>query len=328
MRVLVTGGAGYIGSVTVELLRARGQEVVVLDNLVYGHRGAVFEDTPFYEGDIGDADLVGRIVKKHGIEACIHFAAYAYVGESVEKPALYYRNNAVQSLGLLDALLAAGVKHVVFSSTCATYGEPQRIPLDESHTQQPTNPYGASKLFTERVMRDYDRAYGLRFAALRYFNAAGATELRGEDHDPETHLIPLVLRAAQGKIPHVSVFGRDYPTPDGTCVRDYIHVSDLGSAHLLALDYLGRGGDSTAINLGNGQGYSVLEVIDAARRVTGREIEVVFGPRRAGDPSHLVADAKKAREVLGWRTEFPTLEEIIGTAWRWHESHPDGYGEK
>lgn len=325
MAILVTGGAGYIGSATVEMLRARGQQVVVLDNLVYGHRQAVFADTPFYEGNIGDAELIKRVTREHDIEACVHFAAYAYVGESVTKPAVYYQNNVVQGLRLLDTLIAANVKRVVFSSTCATYGEPQRLPLDETHPQQPTSPYGASKLFMERIMRDYDSAYGLRFVALRYFNACGATRERGEDHDPETHLIPLVLYAAQGKRPSISVFGNDYKTPDGTCVRDYIHVSDLASAHLAALDYLQQGNDSTAINLGNGHGYSVLEVIETAREITGRNIEVVFEPRRAGDPSHLVADATKAREVLGWQTKYPSLKEIISTAWQWHESHPNGY---
>lgn len=325
MAVLVTGGAGYIGSVTVEMLRRQGRQVVVLDNLFYGHEQAVFKDTPFYSGNIGDAELVKRITGEHEIEACVHFAAFAYVGESVEKPAIYYGNNVAQGIGLLDALVEANVRHIVFSSTCATYGEPQRLPIDETHPQQPTNPYGMSKLFMEKIMKDYDRAYGLRFVALRYFNAAGATDARGEDHAPETHLIPLVLLAAQGKRSHISVFGKDYPTPDGTCVRDYIHVADLASAHLAALDYLENGGDSTAINLGNGQGYSVLEVIETAREVTGRNIEVKFEPRRAGDPSHLVADAAKAREVLGWQPRYPALKEIISTAWKWHEAHPDGY---
>jgi UDP-glucose 4-epimerase len=325
MAVLVTGGAGYIGSVTVELLRARGQQVVILDNLVYGHKEALFADTPYYQGGIGDAELVKRIVREHGVDACVHFAAYAYVGESVEKPAVYYENNVVQGLRLLTALVEEGVKHVVFSSTCATYGEPQRVPIDEMHPQHPTNPYGASKLMCERIMQDFDRAYGLKFVALRYFNAAGATGERGEDHQPETHLIPLVLEAALGKRPHISVFGNDYNTPDGTCIRDYIHVDDLASAHLLALEYLRQGGDSTAINLGNGQGYSVLEVIETARRVTGREIEIKFEPRRAGDPSRLIADATKAREVLAWKTKYPDLETIVRTAWTWHAAHPDGY---
>jgi UDP-glucose 4-epimerase len=323
--ILVTGGAGYIGSATVEMLLAEGRRVVVLDNLVYGHREALFEGVPFYQGSIGNQELIKHIVLKHGVNSCIHFAAFAYVGESVEKPALYYENNVAQGIGLLNALLAANVKQLVFSSTCATYGEPRVLPLEEGHPQNPTNPYGASKLFMERIMGDYARAYGLRFVALRYFNAAGATRRCGEDHTPETHLIPLVLSAAQGKRPYISVFGRDYPTPDGTCVRDYIHVSDLASAHLAALDYLGRGGESAAFNLGNGQGYSVLEVIETARRVTGKEIEVRFEARRPGDPSHLVADASRAAEILGWQPRYASLEEIIGTAWQWHESHPEGY---
>ncbi|MFL6208335.1 MAG: UDP-glucose 4-epimerase GalE [Pyrinomonadaceae bacterium] len=326
MSVLITGGAGYIGSVTVELLRAQGREVVILDNLVYGHKEAVFADTPYYQGGIGDAELVKRIVHEHGVDSCVHFAAYAYVGESVEKPAIYYENNVVECLHLLTALVDEGVKRVVFSSTCATYGEPQRIPIDEAHPQHPTNPYGASKLMCERIMQDFDRAYGLRFVALRYFNAAGATRERGEDHQPETHLIPLVLEAALGKRLHIAVFGSDYDTPDGTCIRDYIHVEDLASAHLAALDYLQAGGDSTAINLGNGQGYSVLEVIETARQITERPIEVRLEPRRAGDPSRLVADATKAHAVLGWQPRYPMLRDIIGTAWAWHAAHPAGYG--
>lgn len=325
MAILVTGGAGYIGSATVEMLRAQKREVVVLDNLVYGHKEAVFPDTPFYEGDIGDAELVKRILSEHDIEACVHFAAYAYVGESVTKPAVYYQNNVVQGLRFLTTLTEAGMKRIVFSSTCATYGEPQRLPLDETHPQHPTSPYGASKLMFERIMGDFDTAYGLRFVALRYFNACGATPERGEDHDPETHLIPLVLWTAQGKRPHISVFGSDYDTPDGTCIRDYIHITDLASAHLAALDYLANDGASTAINLGNGLGYSVLEVIETAREITGKPIEVKMEPRRAGDPSRLIADAKKAREVLGWQTRYPALKEIIGTAWAWHEAHPNGY---
>ena len=325
MAVLVTGGAGYIGSVTVELLRSRGDDVVILDNLVYGHREAVFPDTPLYVGNIGDADLVQKIVREHKVDACVHFAAFAYVGESVEKPAIYYGNNVVQGVAFLDALIASGVKQIVFSSTCATYGEPKQLPLDETHPQQPTNPYGASKLFMERIMKDYDTAYGLRFVALRYFNASGASKLRGEDHEPETHLIPLVIAAARGRKEHISVFGNDYGTLDGTCVRDYIHVEDLGRAHLAALDYLKADGESTAINLGNGTGYSVLEVVEAAREVTGLEINVVFEPRRAGDPSHLVANANKAREVLGWEPKIPSLKEIIASAWNWHKTHPEGY---
>lgn len=325
MSVLVTGGAGYIGSATVELLRAQGKRVVILDNLVYGHKQAVLADTPFYQGNIGDVELVKRILQEHDVEACVHFAAYAYVGESVEKPALYYENNVVQGLRLLTTLIEEKVTRIVFSSTCATYGEPQHIPIDETHPQHPTNAYGASKLMFERIMQDFNRAYGLTFVALRYFNAAGATIQCGEDHQPETHLIPLVLDAARGKRPFISVFGNDYNTPDGTCIRDYIHVADLASAHLAALEYLQHGGVSTAINLGNGHGYSVLEVIETARQITGQQIEIKIEPRRAGDPSRLIADAKKAREVLGWEPKYPDLKTIVRSAWEWHEAHPNGY---
>lgn len=315
MSILITGGAGYIGSVTTELLRTRGEPVVVLDNLSRGHRDAVATEVPFYEGNAGDRELVMRIVREHNIDAVIHFAAFAYVGESVTQPDLYYENNVEQGIRLLGALLASRVRRFVFSSTCATYGEPQRIPIDEDHPQLPTNPYGWSKLFLERIMSDYDRSHQLRFVALRYFNAAGATPDRGERHDPETHLIPLVLKAAHDETKHVTVFGNDYPTKDGTCVRDYIHVSDLAEAHALALDYLRAGNDSTAINLGNGHGYSVLEVIEAARTVTGRDIRIDMQGRRAGDPSHLVADAAKARDVLGWEPQHTELAQIIGSAW-------------
>lgn len=325
MAILVTGGAGYIGSVTVELLRERGEQVVVLDNLSRGHRAAVPAAVPLYEGDIGDQDLVRRIGAEHDIAACVHFAAFAYVGESVNDPSLYYHNNVAQGIALLGSLRAIGVGRLVFSSTCATYGEPTRIPIDETHPQQPTNPYGWSKLFMERIMTAYSAAYDFKFVALRYFNAAGASAQRGEAHDPEPHLIPLVLQAARGEIPNVSVFGDNYATPDGTCVRDYIHVMDLASAHLLALDYLSDGGDATAINLGNGNGYSVLEVIEAARKVTNRPIAVKIEPPRSGDPSHLVADATKARAVLKWEPKYPELASIIETAWEWHARHPNGY---
>ncbi|MFN2509996.1 MAG: UDP-glucose 4-epimerase GalE [Pyrinomonadaceae bacterium] len=327
MAILVTGGAGYIGSVTTELLRARGEQVVVLDNLSRGHRLAVAPEVPLYEGNVGNPELVTRIVREQGIDACIHFAAFAYVGESVSQPALYYENNVEQSNRLLGALIAAGVRRLVFSSTCATYGEPQRMPLDEGHPQLPTNPYGWSKLFVERIMADYDHAYDLRFVALRYFNASGASAERGEHHEPETHLIPLVLKAAQGEIERVAVFGNDYPTTDGTCVRDYIHVTDLAAAHALSLEYLRSGNSSTAINLGNGQGYSVLEVVEAARAVTGKEIPLEMQGRRAGDPSHLVADSARARTVLGWQPQHPDLAAIIGSAWEWHSQHPQGYAE-
>jgi UDP-glucose 4-epimerase len=325
MAILVTGGAGYIGSVTAAMLRERGERVVVLDDLFRGHREAVPSGEPFYEGQIGDRELVSRITREHDLDACIHFAALAYVGESVQDPARYYGNNVEQGIALLDSLMSAGVRLMVFSSTCATYGEPQEIPISEEHPQSPTNPYGWSKLFMERIMESYDRAYGLRYVALRYFNAAGATPELGEDHEPETHLIPNVLRAALSEIPAVSVFGDDYSTPDGTPVRDYIHVSDLGAAHILALDSLRAGGPSDYINLGNGQGYSVMEVIETARRVTARPIAVRVEPRRAGDPSRLVANSEKARARLGWKPRHPDLASILGTAWEWRVKHPRGY---
>lgn len=323
MAVLVTGGAGYIGSVTTDALLKSGEDPVVIDNLVYGHREAVAPEVPFYESDIGDKKLVSRILSEHEIDACMHFSAYAYVGESVEDPKKYFANNVIQTVSLLDTLIEHGVKKFVFSSTCATYGEPQYVPIDETHPQQPTNPYGWSKFMVEQVMRAYDTAYGLRFVALRYFNASGATETHGEDHEPETHLIPLVLYNALGRIPSVSIFGTDYPTPDGTAIRDYIHVSDLADAHILALKYLNNGGASDAFNLGNGSGYSVQEVIDTTRYVTGREINAVSSPRRAGDPSRLIANAEKARDVLGWQPQIPELEKIIESAWHWHSQNAD-----
>ena len=309
----------------VEALRARGDAVVVLDNLSRGHRAAVPVEVPLYQGNIGDRALVQRITGEYQIDACIHFAAFAYVGESVEQPALYFENNVEQGIALLDSLVKAGVRRLVFSSTCATYGEPQQIPIPETHPQAPTNPYGWSKLFLERIMESYDRAYGLKFVALRYFNAAGATAARGEAHHPESHLVPNVLRAALGELPFVSVFGNDYPTPDGTAIRDYIHVADLCSAHTLALDNLRSGGPSQFINLGNGQGYSVLEVIEAARQVTARPIDIRFEPRRAGDPSRLVGDAAKARALLGWQPKFPGLAAILRTDWEWRANHENGY---
>jgi len=325
MAILVTGGAGYIGSVMVELLCERGEEVVVLDDLFRGHSAAIPPNLPFFAGQIGDGELVGKICREHNIEACIHFAALAYVGESVSEPKRYFENNVSQGIALLDALLAGGVRRFVFSSTCATYGEPVRVPIDEKHPQAPTNPYGWSKLFMEKILAAYDVAYGLQYVALRYFNAAGATARCGEHHEPETHLIPNVISAALGKLPFVSVFGGDYPTPDGTAIRDYIHVTDLCSAHVLALDHLRRGGGSEFINLGNGQGYSVMQVIETARRVSQRPIEARVEPDRPGDPSRLVAESTKARLLLGWKPKFPDLEMIIRTAWDWHIAHPNGY---
>lgn len=328
MSILVTGGAGYIGSVTVELLRQSGQQVVVLDNLSRGHRAAVDESLPFYPGDIGDSVLVEKICREHDVTACVHFAAYAYVNESVTDPAIYYKNNTVQGLGLLDGLIKADVKKVVFSSTCATYGEPVRMPMDEEHPQSPVNAYGWSKFFMERIFEDYDKAYGLKCVALRYFNACGAIPGRGEDHDPEPHLIPLILHTAHGKRSHISIFGTDYPTPDGTAIRDYIHVADLGQAHIGALKHLENGGQSEKINLGNGTGFSVREVIETAREVTGKPIEAKEEPRRAGDPSRLIAVSDKARNLLDWKPQYPELRDIIQTAWEWHEANPNGYDDK
>ena len=325
MAILVTGGAGYIGSATVEFLAQSGETVVVLDNLVYGHRAAIDKTIPFYKGNVGDADLVKQIVGVHKINSCIHFAAFAYVGESVTNPAKYFENNTEQTNKLLNSLIETDVRNFIFSSTCATYGDPVRIPMDETHPQNPVNPYGWSKFMSERIMESYAAAYGLNFVALRYFNAAGATEKCGEFHDPETHLIPNILKAADGEIPFISVFGGDYDTPDGTCIRDYIHVTDLADAHRRALRFL-AGGNSTKINLGNGKGFSVLEVIEAARRITGKNIEVKIEPRRAGDPARLIADATKAREMLGWQPQFTEIEKIIETAWNWKKLHPNGYG--
>jgi UDP-glucose 4-epimerase len=325
MAVLVTGGAGYIGSAFVGQLLAAGEQVVVLDDLSRGHRAAVDPRATFHEGRTGDRPLVARLVREHGVDACAHFAAFAYVGESVTEPARYYDNNFTQAAALFESLAQAGVKHVVFSSTCATYGVPKEVPIPESHPQWPINPYGWSKLFVERLLADFDRAYGLRFVALRYFNAAGATARCGEAHDPETHLVPLVLDAAAGRRASVTVFGNDYETPDGTAIRDYIHIEDLGEAHLLALRHLRGGGASQFLNLGNGLGYSVLEVIETAKRVTGRDVPFVMGPRREGDPPRLVGNAAKAREALGWTPKRPQLDGIIRSAWQWMQARPKGY---
>ncbi len=325
MAVLVTGGAGYIGSVTVELLRERGEQVVVLDDLFRGHRSALDPDIPFYKGRSGDRGLLGRILQEHAIEACVHFAALAYVGESVTEPTRYYESNSAEALALIDMLLKGGVRRFVFSSTCATYGEPKEVPIPETHPQWPKNPYGWSKLVVERILADCDAAHGLRYVALRYFNAAGATARRGEHHVPETHLIPLILDAAAGRRAVISVFGTDYPTPDGTAIRDYIHVSDLAEAHVLALAHLRGGGASECINLGTGHGHSVLEVIETAKRVTGREVPAKMEGRRAGDPARLVAISEKARRVLGWQPKLGDLTTIIRTTWEWKLSHPEGY---
>jgi len=316
--ILVTGGAGYIGSHACKALAAAGYTPVSYDNLVYGHREAV-RWGPFEHGDIADPVRLAEVLHRHRPSAVMHFAAYAYVGESVSDPAKYYRNNVAGTLNLLEAARAFGIERFIFSSTCATYGEPQQVPIPEDHPQRPVNPYGTTKLMIEQMLRDFDQAYGLRSIALRYFNAAGADPEgeTGEDHDPETHLIPLALDAALGRRPPLTVFGDDYPTPDGTCIRDYIHVTDLAQAHVLALRALEQGVASTAYNLGNGQGFSVLEVIRAIRRVTGREVPYTLGPRRPGDPPRLVGDAQRIVAELGWQPQFADLEGLLATAWRW-----------
>ncbi len=326
MAILVTGGAGYIGSVTVERLRAKGERVVVLDDLDRGHRAAVDAEVPFYHGRVGDRALVGRITSEHKIDACVHFAAFTYVGESVSDPAKYFENNVQQGVEFLGALVKVGLRCVVFSSTAAVYGEPKQVPIPESCPQWPVNPYGWSKLFMERLLDSYDRAYGLKFVSLRYFNAAGATEHRGEHHEPESHLVPNVLLAAQG-LAELSVFGDNYPTPDGTPIRDYVHVVDLADAHILALNYLRKGGDSDFINLGTGRGYSVLEVIESARKVTGCPIPFQIKAPRPGDPPKLVAAVAKAEQVLGWKPAMSDLASIVRSQWEWRQKHPHGYPE-
>ncbi|MDB5099652.1 MAG: galE1 [Cyanobacteria bacterium RYN_339] len=323
MKILVVGGAGYIGSVTVEQLLAAGHQVVVYDNLLKGHRESVPEAATFVEGDMGDAAALDKLFGQHTFDAVMHFAALSLVGESVTQPDKYFKNNVSNGLVLLDAMGRAGIKKFVFSSTAAVYGEPTEWPIHEDFPHNPTNPYGESKLAFEKVLKWYENAYGLRYATLRYFNAAGATGCCGEDHDPETHLIPLILQVAQGKRDAISMFGDDYPTPDGTCVRDYIHVVDLADAHVRALSILGE--RSGTFNLGNGTGFSVKQVVEAARKVTGHPIPAKVAPRRAGDPAVLVASSARIREQLGWEPKYPDVETIIADAWRWHQAHPQGY---
>jgi UDP-glucose 4-epimerase len=325
MAILVTGGAGYIGSVTIECLLARGERVVVLDDLVHGHRAALPPDIPFYQGKTGDHELVSRIAREHDLEACIHFAALIEVGESVLEPAKYFQNNVGDGIALAGEMVLIGVRRFVFSSTAAVYGDPEQTPIAESSQKWPKNPYGWSKLFMERVLEAYDAAYGMKFVALRYFNAAGATAGCGEDHRPESHLIPNVLAAALGQQQAIRVFGDNYPTPDGTPIRDYIHVVDLANAHVRALEHLRSGGGSNFLNLGTGTGYSVLEVIECAKETTGREIPVKIEPPRAGDPVRLIADPSKAKSVLRWEACTSDLRSIIRTAWAWRLSHPHGY---
>ena len=325
--ILVVGGAGYIGSHMCKYLANSGYTPVVLDSLVYGHSEAV-KWGPFYKGSMENKELLDHVFKHHQIAAVMHFAAYCYVGESVKEPAKYYHNNVSNTAILLDEMVKHGIDNFIFSSSCATYGEPVEIPITENHPQNPVNPYGRTKLMVEQILSDFEHAYGLRHICLRYFNAAGADpdgEI-GEDHRPETHLIPLVLQAALGKMQAVSIFGDDYPTPDGTCIRDYIHINDLAQAHLLALRQLFNGMPSGCFNLGNGEGYSVKEVVNRAIQITGRNIPVQITGRRQGDPAVLVGSSKKAMEALGWKPQFADLETIISTAWNWHKEHPEGFG--
>ncbi|MDE6454521.1 MAG: UDP-glucose 4-epimerase GalE [Dysosmobacter sp.] len=327
MAILVLGGAGYIGSHTVYELIDAGKEVVVADNLITGFRAAVHPKAKFYEIDLRNRAQLDELFEKEQIEGVIHFAAFSQVGESMTKPLKYYDNNLCGTTVLLQSMVAHGIDKIVFSSTAATYGEPKRVPIMESDDTQPTNCYGETKLAMEKLMRWTGGAHPLRYVALRYFNACGAhaSGKIGEAHDPETHLIPLILQVPLGKREKIAIFGEDYPTKDGTCVRDYIHVSDLAQAHILALDYLMKGGESNVFNLGNGVGFTVKEVIDVARSVTGHAIPAEIVPRRAGDPAQLVASSEKARTVLGWKPKYDSLETIVASAWNWHKAHPNGF---
>lgn len=325
MKILVVGGAGYIGSVTVETLLESGHEVIVLDNLCRGHALAVPKKARFIEADMGDAEHLNSIFQADEIAAVMHFGALSLVGQSVEQPALYFKNNVTKGITLLDAMLAHGVKKFVFSSTAAVYGEPHASPITEDFPLVPTSPYGDSKLAFEKILKWYANAYGLMYASLRYFNVAGATETAGEEHEPETHLIPLVLKVARGDRPHVTIFGADYQTPDGTGIRDYIHVKDLAQAHLLAVEALKEAGQSSIYNLGSGTGFSVREIIATAEKVTGKTIATELGARRAGDPSILIASSQKIQEELGWTPKYGDLATIISDAWNWHNKNPKGY---
>ncbi len=330
MRILVTGGAGYVGGFAARHLTAAGHEVSIVDNLSEGHRASAAGEH-FYEGEIGDRALVTRVVKERGIEAVMHFAAFAYVGVSVEDPRSYYRNNVAETLSLLESLIDAGVSSVIFSSTCSTYGETNEMPLTEESAQAPANPYAFTKYCIERMIRDFSAAYEMKYVLLRYFNAAGAAAdgSHGEDHRPETHLIPLVLQTLLGQRESVKVFGSDYPTPDGTCVRDYVHVEDLARIHELAASWCleAPAGGGEVFNVGTGCGSSVLDVIRSAESVTGKRVPHEFVARRPGDPPRLVASCDKAQAELGWRPRYTDLDEIVRTAWAWHEGHPNGYGD-
>ena len=329
MKLLVLGGAGYIGSHTAYELLENGHEVVIADNLVTGYKEAVHENATFYQGDLRDKDFLVNLLNKEKVDAVIHFAAFSLVGESVINPLKYYENNLYGTKVLLDAMIETGVDKIVFSSTAATYGEPENIPILESDRTCPTNPYGETKLAMEKMISWAAKAHGLHFVSLRYFNACGAHKSGkiGEAHNPESHLIPLVLQVPNGKREFVSIYGNDYDTPDGTCIRDYIHVTDLAKAHILAVEYLMNGGESDIFNLGNGVGYSVKEVIETARKVTGHPIPAKEEARRAGDPARLVASGEKARKILGWEPEIKDLADIISSAWKWHKAHRDGYSK-
>jgi UDP-glucose 4-epimerase len=323
MRIFVTGGAGYIGSVCSELLMDEGHEVAIFDNLIEGHRRALDSRAQFIQGDLADRSQIEAALSSMRPDAVMHFAAYALVPESMRDPSKYFRNNISNGLNLLDAMVAAGVRRIIFSSTCAIFGPPERVPIDETAIPRPISPYGESKLAFEKILRWYDEIHGVKFVSLRYFNASGATENFGEDHRPETHLIPAVLKVALGQSPNVEIYGTDYETPDGTCIRDYIHIVDLARAHILALGASGSG----FYNLGTGGGSSVQEIIEACRKITGRKIGTVEKPRRPGDPPRLIASSEKIKKELGWQPQFQSLDAIIKSAWAWHQKFPHGYDE-
>jgi len=321
MKILVVGGAGYIGSICAQILLDEGHQVGIFDNLSEGHRAAVDERATFLEGDLADRAAIREALTKYRPEAVMHFAASALVGESMQNPSKYFRNNVASGLNLLDGMIEVGISNLIFSSTCAIFGRPERVPIDESLPVRPINPYGESKLMFESILRWYNQLHGLKFVSLRYFNAAGASDKFGEHHRVETHLIPNVLKVALGETPHVEIFGTDYETADGTCIRDYIHILDLARAHILALD----ASQSAFYNLGTGGGSSVRQVIEAVRTVTGKEIPVIEKPRRPGDPPRLIASSRKIKEELGWNPKFQSLEPIIESAWKWHQKFPNGY---
>ena len=327
MSVLVTGGAGYIGSHTVYKLIEEGRDVVIIDNLETGHMEAINPKAKFYKGDVRDKEFLNKVFSSENIEAVIHFAANSLVGESMKNPLKYYDNNVYGTKVLLESMLNNGINKIVFSSTAATYGEPEKLPIEETDKTEPSNTYGETKLAMEKMFKWTSKAHNLKYVSLRYFNACGAhySGNIGEAHNPETHLIPIVLQVPNGQREHVNIFGEDYNTKDGTCVRDYIHVTDLAQAHILAVVYLLNGGESNIFNLGNGKGFTVKEVIEVARKVTGNSIPAVVSPRRDGDPAQLIASSKKAKEILGWKPEHDSLEEIIQSAWNWHKKHPNGY---